>query len=642
VAAAPATELEYGLRLNEQRFALSVFTLFALVFLIDVTWFGVLRSYDHGLSDSLLRYASRSHPPDPDIVMVVADNRSIDILGEEVDRWPWPREVFGEVARAIAAQNPAAIVFDMVFADPDRSRPQSDAAMSQMIAGLPNVYIAMLRNDPVGDQYGVSLRALAPYAGVDPGSRPDAKADMLLPRALRRDAWRLAAINFLGDSDGVGRRYPIVLDVNGWPLPSMGARVARDLGYKVPDRSDIVLAWPATSHKIVPFVDVYDDVRRIAKGEKPVRPPSEFTGKIVMIGANATGIPDIHPTPRNKTHFGLDIIATGLDNLKHQNYLDTAPRPVTAGIGLALLMLVGAGYWTRRNSVKVVGALLVIASVAILGIAYLALDRRYVLHVATPLWYAWTFYAFMALKTYLGERDMRQRATQVFSRFVNPVVVSQLLSEGGFSREPAARDITVMFCDIRGFTSLSEWMEPKALIGLLNRHFAAHVDVIFRHGGTLDKFIGDAMMAIWGAPIDDPRHAEHAVACALEMRDTFEAFRRDLPPELAGFDIGIGMHSGTAIVGLIGPDSRPEYTAVGDTVNVASRIEGLTSALAQRAHDVTCSAAGATEPLHCRILVSEETRRRAEAAFDFLPAGHYKVKGRTTEVDVFEPRRKKP
>jgi len=628
------------IRLNETQRSLAIVALFAIALVVEATWLRLLDGYDNRLSDALLRIASRSHQPDPDIVMLVADDRSIDVLGEEVDRWPWPREVFGQVVRAIAAQQPAAIAFDMVFADPDRARPQSDAEMSRLLAGLTNVYIAMSRLDPAIDEYGISLRALAPYAGVEPGSRPDAKANMLVPRALKHDVWRLGAINFLGDKDGVGRRYPIVVDVHGWPLPSMGARVARDLGYRVPEREDIVMSWPAASHRTVPFLDVFDDVRRMARGEAPKRPADEFKGKIVLIGALATGVPDFQRTPMTNMHFGMDIIATGIDNFKRQSYLETAPRPIMALIGLVLLIPVWAGYRSGRNSLTV-GAALLGASIAIVGAAYLALDRRIVLHVATPLWFAWSFYALMALRTYVAERDMRRRATQTFSRFVNPVVVGQLLSEGGLSREPAARDITVLFCDIRGFTTLSEWLEPKALIDLLNRHFALHVEIIFRHGGTLDKFIGDAMMALWGAPVDDPRHAEHAVACALDMRDALVAFRRDLPPELASFDIGIGIHSGNAIVGLIGPDSRPEYTAIGDTVNVASRIEGLTSLIAHQARDVS-QAAEAPPGEPCRILVSEETRRRAPDAFEYVPAGRFKVKGRASEIDVFQPRRRTP
>jgi adenylate cyclase len=622
---------------KDRRFALWALAIAAIALVADVAWFRLLRDYDHDIGDSLMRLAARTHPADPEFTMLVADERSVAILGEEVDRWPWPREVFGIVARAIAAQKPRAIVFDMVFADVDRARMQSDAALGRMLAEIPNVYIAVLRSDPAGDSYGISMPALAPYVGLDPAAAPDVKADILLPRALPRDVWRLGAINFIGDDDGVGRRYPIYLDVFGWRLPSLAARVARDLGYEIPDRKDIILAWPATPHPIVPFVDVWDDVQRTARGEATKRPGNEFTDKVVLIGAHATGVPDVHPTPLAKTHFGLDFIATALDNLKHRDYVDTAPRYVTVAIGLALLALVWYGYATRRNSVKI-GAALLVASAALFAAGYFALHRRVLLDLATPLACAWAYYAAIAVKTYVAERDLRRRTTETFSRFVNPVVVEQLMSEGGFSRTPQARDVTVLFCDIRGFTTMSEWLEPKALIDLLNHHFSRHVEIIFRHGGTLDKFIGDAMMALWGAPIEDPRHAQHAVACALEMREALLAFRRELPPELAHFDIGIGIHSGTAIVGLVGPEQRPEYTAVGDTVNVASRIEGLTANLP----DMLAQAEGGTAnlPEGCRILVSEATRQRAGDAFDFLPVGQYKVKGRASEVQLFQPRRR--
>jgi len=639
--------------LKKKRASIAVLAFFAAFLLGDVAWFDLLQGFDNRLADALLRLDGRSHEADPDIVLLVADERSVTVIGEEIDRWPWPRDVFGEVGRAIADQKPAALVFDMAFADPDLARPKSDETMGALLAGVPNVYFPLVRQDPSGDPWGVSLRALAPYVGLDPGFAPDAKANILLPRALRRDVWRLGAINFLPDSDGVGRRYALRVDVHGWPLPTLGARVAQDLGYRVPNRDDIVLAWPSAVHRTISFVDVLDDVRRVKRGEASLRPAAEFTGKIVLIGANATGVSDLHPTPRGSSEFGTDIVATAIDNLKHRDFLGTAPRVVTAAIGVALLVAIWAAFWVGLNSLAV-AAMLILATATLYGVAYLALGQRIMMHIATPLLSAWASYAVLGLMTYVAERDLRLRTTQMFSRFVNPVVVAQLLAEGGFPREAEARDITVMFCDIRGFTTLSERMEPRALIDLLNRHFGLHVELIFRHQGTLDKFIGDAMMAIWGAPVDDPRHAEHAVACTLDMVDALQRFRRDLPPELSAFDIGIGLHSGKAIVGLVGPDRRPEYTAVGDTVNVASRIEGLTVTVtanirnealaADRLHAANHSSeasnvCASTES--CRILVSEETRQRAGDAFDFVPRGHYKVKGRSLEVDVYEPKRRK-
>ena len=143
-----------------------------------------------------------------------------------------------------------------------------------------------------------------------------------------------------------------------------------------------------------------------------------------------------------------------------------------------------------------------------------------------------------------------------------------------------------------------------------------------RHGGSVDKFIGDCIMAIWGAPLDDAEHARRAVACALDMAETLQDFKRELGAEDTDFDVGIGVHSGPAVVGLIGSERRREYTAIGDTVNLASRIEGLTKEAKRR------------------ILVSRDTRERCADAFDFVSCGTFAVKGRAQPVELFEPRRK--
>jgi adenylate cyclase len=284
-----------------------------------------------------------------------------------------------------------------------------------------------------------------------------------------------------------------------------------------------------------------------------------------------------------------------------------------------LVFLLYLGF-ERGLDVRLIGLALAAASAAMLWSCWLLVGRLVLVPALTPLVAAWGFYAAASLAYYLREREQRRMALAQFSRFTNPHVARQLVERGGI--DTGRRDVTLLFSDIRGFTTLSETRKPEEVIALLNRYFSRQVDVVFRHGGSLDKFIGDCIMAIWGAPLDDPQHARHAVACALDMADTLQAFRRELGAEHTDFDVGIGLHSGPAVVGLMGSEKRLEYTAIGDTVNLASRIEGL------------------TKDARRRILVSRETRELCGEAFDFAFAGSYKVKGRAQEVELYEPRRK--
>jgi adenylate cyclase len=235
--------------------------------------------------------------------------------------------------------------------------------------------------------------------------------------------------------------------------------------------------------------------------------------------------------------------------------------------------------------------------------------------------WGWLGVAGGAGADWLRERRARFHTQQQFSRFVDPRIVEQLVGSSGSVLDKAGeqREISVLFSDIRGFTHYSETRPPAEVVAMLNRYFSRQVEVVFRHGGTIDKFIGDAIMAFWGAPVSDPQHAQHAVAAALEMARVADEFAAELAAQGAEFAIGIGIHSGNAVVGFIGSENRLDYTAIGDTVNLASRIEGATKGVAT-------------------VLVSDATRRLCGDAFRFEARGTHKVKGRDAEVDLHEPR----
>ena len=598
-------------------FALAVLAA-AAVELFALHW---MLPFENRLLDSFARMHATALAPDPDIVLVDIDESSLARMEEgDAGRWPWPRVVYADLIEGLAAQKPRAIVFDMMFVERDRFRPQDDAAFAESVARHSNTYFAFLRLPESSDSKGVSIGEFAGDFGLirSKGADPGAKIALVPPLVLPKEAHaRAGLITFRDDPDGVGRRYLLRETFAGWHIPSLPARVAYDLGYPVPDEDSLVLAWrgAANSFNRVSFADLYEEFNRLAKK----RPANEFTGKIVIVGTAATGMHDLRVTPMHALHPGAEILGTAIENLKNGRHMRYAPTWWAAALGVALLAALYVAF-QRGLEVRAIGAALGLFSALLIGAQWALVGRFVLWPLLTPLAAAWTFYAAAALSEYLRARRERQAAMAQFSRFTNPHVARQLVELGGI--ETGRREVTLLFSDIRNFTTLSETRKPEEVIALLNRYFSLQVDVVFRHNGSLDKFIGDCIMGIWGAPLDDAQHARNAVACALDMADTLQEFKREVGAEHTDFDVGIGLHSGPAVVGLMGSEKRLEYTAIGDTVNLASRIEGL------------------TKDAKRRILVSRDTMAMCGDAFDFVPAGSYKVKGRTQEVELFEPRRK--
>jgi adenylate cyclase len=576
---------------------------------------------ENRLLDAFVRWHAARLAPDPDVVIVDIDERSLAAMQKEAGRFPWPREVYADLVLGLAAQKPRAIVFDIMFSEPDRFRPESDRAFVEAVAPLTNVYFPMLKLDPRDDPGGASAAELGPLVGLvrRPGADPNTRIAVVPPLALPSELWRGGPINFVEDADHVGRRYLLRSVVGGWELPSLAARVALELGFPVPDADDFILAWRGRARGLprVSFSDLYEDFGRA----KRVRPQDEFTGKVAVIGAAAPGLGDLRVTPLSATQPGVEILATAIENLKSNRAMRRASPWLAFGAALLLLAALAAAFARNVNASRSAAALGA-ASVLVLGASWFAAGQLLLAPVLAPLGAAWLFYFAAATAAYLRERRAREEAIAMFSRFVNPYVVRQLMERGGLEGEGRTREVTLLFSDIRGFTTLSEKRSPQEVVAILNRYFTLQVETIFRHDGSLDKFIGDAIMAFWGAPLDDPEHAKHAVACALDMADTLAAFKAEMGEAVKDFDVGIGVHSGPAVVGLIGSERRREYTSIGDTVNLASRIEGLTKEAGRR------------------ILVSRETMERCAGAFDFVSCGTFQAKGRTQPVELFEPRRK--
>lgn len=613
---------------SPRRWHAAMACLFAVLLALELFGVHALTTTEARLGDVYQRRHAGQQQPDPDIVVVDIDDRSMVEMQEIAGLWAWRREIHADLLEMLAQFSPRAVVFDLGFTERDLKQPKSDAALSNAIQALPAVYIPATRLHPESDASGVALGSLAKAFNVDT-SGVRVVAAIQLPVAIAPEAWRLGLINSSKDADGLLRRYRIHTNVHGVKLPSLPARVVRDGGGMLPEGGDFVLRWSNSLHKHWSYGPLFKMLtqNQPLSAEATKELDGLFRNKIIVIGSSATSAFDHHITPLDSNIPGVDILATAIDNLKNRNAVRIAPPYVSFVFGVVLLGLL-AWSFTRRINLMVTGFGLLFLSVASLIMADAALAGNRLLPVATPLVFAWAWYLTSAIGGYLRERRTREQAVSLFGRFLNPNVVRQIVEHGETVESMSGRtsQVTVLFSDIRGFTTLSESRTPQEVVNLLNRYFDRQVEVVFRHGGTLDKFIGDCIMAFWGAPVEDAQHADKAVAAALEMQQVLLEFKRELEAEQGNtldFDVGIGVHSGPAVVGFIGAQKKLDYTAIGDTVNLASRVEGLTKGIA-------------------RVLVTRETMQLCQSSDDlcFEPKGSFAVKGRVAEVELLEPIRK--
>jgi adenylate cyclase len=533
---------------------------------------------------------------------------------ELAGNWPWARLVHGELISYLEKFNPRAIIFDITFSEPDVFQPQSDAAFAHAIAtsSVP-IYLPIVIPD---DGAGSLLSELPTVMGIQRTNQANlsAKLPIIAPKALPPELWRTGHINFTADADQIGRRASIYKTYAGWRIPSMASRVSNDLGTKPPAQSDIILNWYAAPFQNIPYHTLY-----LQSLSAESVPHFDLKNKIVLIGSTAPGLVDFRPTTLSTNTPGQEILATSLANLLHTDWLNQIHVTWSALLTILLITLSAIGSKQGLHPL-LLGFSGIIASLLVIIIAYLLLNQNMQWQPFSALAIGWIAQLSYATESFIHEKKKRQHTVNMFNRFLDPHVVQELTKQTVIKDAEIGQnqEITVLFSDIRGFTSLSESQSPEKIVGLLNQYFNKQVEVIFEHQGTLDKFIGDAIMAFWGAPIVHQNHAAQAVAAALSMSDQLTEFQKTLDHP---FEIGIGIHTGNAVVGFIGSNRRLDYTAIGDAVNVASRIEGQTKGVAQ-------------------ILVSETTRLACGDAFEFIDHGEFLVKGRLQPVHLFEPRRK--
>jgi adenylate cyclase len=356
------------------RFYLYLAVAFTVLVALDAAVYHFSAQMRQSTFDAMVRYRVAVPRPDPDIVIVDINEASLSAMSQEYGRWPWPRQVLGEFLENLERQHPRAVVFDILFSDPDVYNADSDAYLNDAVAATQNTYFPLLRLDGASDPLSHIK------AGMIPGVRPmadEAQQDATvavvlpyLPSALH--GGRIGFHNIYPDPDGIVRRYQTYRDDYGWELPSLPLRIARDLGWKEPVEDQVLLNWRGGpfSYRYATFSDVFNDMASKVKS----RPQDEFTGKIVLIGSTSAGLFDIKPTPVSRMHPGVEILATAIDNLKHRDYLRSPEGRVFYPLLTLAILWATAWSFYRRIGREKIDRLFGASQFILVGVSYASIN----------------------------------------------------------------------------------------------------------------------------------------------------------------------------------------------------------------------------------------------------------------------------
>jgi adenylate cyclase len=563
------------------------------------------------------------------VAIVDIDEESIARLGQ----WPWPRTDLAELTRRLGEAGAAAVAYDIVFSEPDRTSPAAIAAryrrlgqgraLGEALAGLPS-HDALLAGSfgEVPVVAGLFLtRAprggdLAPKASFTlHGSLPTrhiaSYAGALAPLPeLEAAAAGTGFVSLEGDADGIVRRVPLVAIHRGTPVPALSleaVRVARGAGspnllasdgsgetaaasvaavavrldgivIPVTDDGEMWVHYPAPgTHPSLAAWSIIDGTLSDAALAQAVR------GRIVFVGGSAAGLQDLVSTPLSPRIAGVTVHAAAAEQILAGDFLerpDWAPGlelvlVVVLGVALALLLpRLGAA---RGALAALAGTGLVVAG------SWLAFTRAsYLFDPTYPVLALATVYAVQTVAVFYREERQRRHIHAAFDRYLSPELVRRIAADPGkLELGGEERDMSVLLCDIRGFSRISEGISPRETIDFLIAFLTPMSEILLARRATLDKYIGDAILAFWNAPLDDPDHHANAARAALEMIARVEELNRTMPGR-AGVvwpgevRIGVGLNAGLCCVGNMGSRQRLSYSLIGDTVNVAARLEGLT------------------------------------------------------------------
>ncbi|MFZ4806093.1 MAG: CHASE2 domain-containing protein [Hyphomicrobiaceae bacterium] len=637
---------------------LATIVVFAVLRLWDPAPLAALRSFVFDLYQT----ASPRSDDARAVLIVDIDDRSL----AEVGQWPWSRAVVAELVDRLSAAGAVAIGFDMIFAEPDRLSPRritrslgtTSDRLEAALADLPDTDARLAHSlsnaRVVLGQSGTTGTGTEPAAADIPAASiatigGDPRADLMrfqrlltnMPE-LEKAASGRGLFSVRPERDGVIRRIPLIAAAGDRVVPALSVEVIRVAagakttlvkrdaagirsvvvaGVEIPTDRDGQLWLHFGTHDRTRYISAVDVLRDPAGAQR-------IAGKIALVGTSAVGLFDLRTTPVERVVPGVEIHAQAIESilagstLERPNYATGAELVLAIVAGLAIMLAIPR---LGAHATFLVGGAL---SALLAGASwYLFASQAVLLDVTYPLLSSGCLFLLLTFGNYVREERQRTQIRNAFSQYLSADLVERLVREpdrltlGGETRE-----MTILFTDFRGFTAIAETYKsnPAGLTALMNRLLTPLSLAVIEQRGTIDKYIGDAIMAFWNAPLDDPEHARHACAAALDILQRLDALNaarleesRHAPDQVAIPEIGIGIATGLNVVGNMGSDLRFDYTVMGDSVNVASRLEGL------------------TRQFGLRILLASETAAACAGHFAMLEVDRVHLKGKADPETVF-------
>ncbi len=629
------------------------FTMFAVT--VSCYSLGFFEKPEYFLYDLQARFLRHDKVFDSKIKVILVDEAALKSMADIAGRWPWPRAIWSDLLDFLSIGGARTVLFDLLFLEPDRYNEANDKALIEATAASQNVYHGMMimREEPDKDPRNnvglnrplpadfVNRFALKNVTGALPHRPGTEYNDFSLPIAGLADASKgMTVVEFTPDSDGVYRRTRPLREYQGKYFPVLGLAPFIDGTSSITIGSDSV----RINDRTIPIdkngnciinmygldkVDTYSmsgvfaSLQKIRKGEVEnlLVNPGVFKDSIVFIGASAVGTADLKPIPIAPSAPGVMLHVFLANNYLRNDFMRPPDKRLTLlSVVLGVLLTSWAVMFSKRFVIQAAFPLLLL--VLYIGYGLFSFKSNTQVEMIPFLFSTVTtsFFSFGYLT--FTEAVEKRRVSQLFTQYVSKDVLNEVLHNyKEYLKSSAGQkvELTVLFSDIRSFTTMSETTPPEKIVEMLNIHFSVMADIILKHNGTIDKYIGDAIMAFWGAPVPTKDHAEQAVLAGVEMLEGLKEVNRTLKDR--GFahevKIGIGINSGVATIGNIGSEQKKNYTVVGDTVNLSSRLESI------------------TKEYKTPLIFSEYTYNKIKNTIDCKLLGNVKVKGREQPVDIY-------